>query len=61
MVFHSSVKNQFILVHDPHEEIMVQLFLRKRTIFNSISVQGKHQKGLVFHCKEVKLHIEYIL
>ena len=61
MVFHFMVINQIIIVHEPLEESRAQRKLRKKTIFNSISVQGKHQKGLVFHCEEVKLHIEYIL
>ena len=50
-----------IIVHEPLEETRLQHKLRKKTIFNSISVQWKHQKGLRVHRKEVKLHIEYFL
>ena len=48
------------MVYEPLEESRAQQKLRKKTIFNGISVQWKYQKGLQFHRKEVKLlHFEY--
>ena len=48
-----------VIVYEPPEESRVQRKLRKKTIFNSVYVQWKHQKGLRFQHKELKLHIEY--
>ena len=53
------VVNQIIIVHEPIAERRVHHKLREKTIFNSKSVQWKHQKGLRFHHRVVKLHIEY--
>ena len=53
------VVNQIIIVHEPIAERRVHHKLREKTIFNSKSVQWRHQKGLRFHHRVVKLHIEY--
>ena len=46
-------------VYEPPEENRVQHKFRKKTIFNSLYVQWRHQKGLRFHHEELKRHIEY--
>ena len=42
---------QIIIVYEPPEESRIQRKFRKKTIFNSLYVQWRHQKGLHFTMK----------
>ena len=60
VVFHfMGIKHIIIVYEPPVSETRAQRKLRKKTIFNSVYVQWKHRKGLCFHHKELKLHVEY--
>ena len=59
VVCHFMDINHIIIVNKPPEGSRDQRKFRKKTIFNSIYVPWRHQKGLCFHHEVIKLHIEY--